>query len=480
MLNGYFEIPLNKIEFSKNKLSFSLHGHLIEHVKVRLRKSLNDIKDQFFIDNNKLMIGFSLKDNKVIEVRNLDKLLHKPKVKQSKNVEASKSNKNLRNKKQYETNSKLTHRFRKVYIDIHNLNFMDKVISVKYGESTYTFPVESSKIEYNAFKFHLTNKDRKINLQINNTAIKNIDEIMNHIIVLDKLNQIKPVENKDEFSVNKTRNTLIIPEVNDKKDLDTSKSFLIEKSTTIQLNWDQIFFYEGRLIIELENESHSILDKRSKIYYNPLKAFYQKREIKAPELLKYNGKVQLINIDNFFEYIMLGKLYYDILIDGDLSRLNLFLKSIANQNLTNDQILKLYVNSKSQYLKYLSERHSPNFKIIPIFEITLKNKDTKCYDFSFIFTIEKNNKYYLVWESTETDKATYIFRFHTEESLNEGSKSLQSYIMSKKIKNKRQRLRIKQIDLVQLLNYYSNLNHTIEGFQDWVIKLNNLFKVANN
>jgi hypothetical protein len=207
-----------------------------------------------------------------------------------------------------------------------------------------------------------------------------------------------------------------------------------------------------------------------------LKAFYQKKEIKAPILLKYNDKVQLMNIDNFFDYIMLGKLYLDIVIHGNLSKLNIFIKSIANQNITNDQILKLYNSSKSQYIKYLSERHSPTFKIIPIFEITLKNKETKYYEFSFIFTIEKNNKYYLVWESTEIDKATYIFRFHSAQTLNEGSKSLQSYIMSKKIKNKRQRLRLRQNELVQLLNYYSNINHKVDGFQDWVIKLNNLLK----
>jgi hypothetical protein len=96
------------------------------------------------------------------------------------------------------------------------------------------------------------------------------------------------------------------------------------------------------------------------------------------------------------------------------------------EKLTNDQIKELFSSKfeKSNYLKYLAEIHSKEYRLIPIIEYQNKQLEE-----SFIFRLQTLSKRILIaWENSKVGRATHLF-IAEEDSMAKRIISIESFIM---------------------------------------------------
>jgi hypothetical protein len=118
-----------------------------------------------------------------------------------------------------------------------------------------------------------------------------------------------------------------------------------------------------------------------------------------------------------------------------------------------------FPKSKTEYLNFLCEVHSPAYKIVPVQE-TLNN----LIEDSFLFTVERSETVYIIWENTNISRATYVFRVAPEQ-YEERLQFVFDYIVSS-IRAKRQRLHSDDIDK-EIFGDFEIINHTdIEAWKE--------------
>jgi hypothetical protein len=111
-----------------------------------------------------------------------------------------------------------------------------------------------------------------------------------------------------------------------------------------------------------------------------------------------------------------------------------------------------FPESKTEYLNFLSEVHSPAYKIVPVQE-TLNN----LIEDSFLFSVGRSGAVYIIWENTNISRATYVFRVAPEQ-YEERLQFVFDYIVSS-IRAKRQRLHSDDIDK-EIFGDFEIINHT--------------------
>ena len=112
-------------------------------------------------------------------------------------------------------------------------------------------------------------------------------------------------------------------------------------------------------------------------------------------------------------------------------------------------------------LRFLSDRHA--YKIMRL-RFILK-------PFSFLFLLEGVNKYYLVWETLDTEEATYLWPVEKDKSqLKEALQRIGDTINAIKAQGKKVYIQSSEDHYHRVLHHYSQ---GIEGFIKWKDDLEN-------
>src|SRR5690606_34711632 len=108
-----------------------------------------------------------------------------------------------------------------------------------------------------------------------------------------------------------------------------------------------------------------------------------------------------------------------------------------------------------------------NYPIIPVMEYYTLFSTKKIIRDSFLFTTEYDSHFYIIWESTEERKATYVFK-SKRENYDDERQRIFDYISTTQ-KRKRTRLKKGVDDEQSSIKTYATINHT--DIDIWVKKL---------
>ncbi|MDR1700754.1 MAG: hypothetical protein LBR68_06140, partial [Lachnoclostridium sp.] len=174
-----------------------------------------------------------------------------------------------------------------------------------------------------------------------------------------------------------------------------------EKEYTVQ--WDNVTFEDRYLVIR------GVVPRRSiDLFFKPAQASFNliKRRIKQqlqPFKIQVTGD-QVRLLDNIYigevvEY-MECKDALDKMLESGLPDYRGYYDRIPSR-----LSALFFPKDKREYLDILCDLQSDNRKIVPVAEIM---GDT--VEDSFLFTIERGEVIYIIWENTNLSRATYVFR----------------------------------------------------------------------
>lgn len=217
---------------------------------------------------------------------------------------------------------------------------------------------------------------------------------------------------------------------------------------------------------------------KDKVHISPDRAFVKP--------IEYIGSIESLNLikQDYFSRVFSHAIYkltfYHGSIDKDLSRdfgkfsnaielakeyyhfkFNVKKTSIFKgyEKLSHDQLSKLYSNyfERSQYLKFLAQNQSRQFKIIPIIEYM-----NGVMEEGFIFRKACTKfEVMIIWENTNEGRATYIFHSKIDE-IGKYLRNIETFIINE-IDNKRSYIRSQTKESLKVskqLNLVDTINHT--------------------
>jgi len=218
-----------------------------------------------------------------------------------------------------------------------------------------------------------------------------------------------------------------------------------------EIPWTLIHFQDGFIIINLPNsisvdvslpisrKSFNYIKKRIQTRLNPLRISWNKYEALVLDTEYFNEILHYLKCKDELELLIENentnnsfKLYHNI-IPQKLSTI-------------------YFPKDKTEYLNYFCEIQSEMYKIIPVQEICNNNIED-----SFLFTIEKGNNIYIVWENINPNRATYIFQSTRIKYVND-LQFIFDYLISD-IKAKRENLHKRNI-FKDKFGDYNIYNHT--------------------
>lgn len=244
-----------------------------------------------------------------------------------------------------------------------------------------------------------------------------------------------------------------------------------QQNSIVSITWKNIMFDNGSIIISFGNsihQSYPLINSRKS--FELLKPYFTKFSIPNIKATIHNGVIHSITnheeVLNFLNLLSIQEEFSKSLFPGEMDfyRINCNYKKIKNSDIS--QLYKL--KEKSEYLKILCELQSENFKIIPISEFSVSNLKGEIISDSFLFTIKHKGYLFLIWESIEIKKATYIFRTNQKKYI-ELTQSVFHYITSEE-EAKRLRLRKSIKDKDGKLGVYFFIEHT--SLSKWTSNLN--------
>jgi len=248
-----------------------------------------------------------------------------------------------------------------------------------------------------------------------------------------------------------------------------------EESTVI--TWNNIMFEDGRILLILKNSVRDYYSlPQSRKSFELLKPYFSKFEIPHAKAIIINNKIKTIeNINEITVALNIlsiqEELSKDLFNFPDISFSSINRKYI---NITNNDISKLYkLKEKSKYIRILCELQSESLKIIPITELSVSKAKGEIFDDSFLFSVEKDNIVFIIWESAEINKATYVFKTNNNNYF-EIALLIFHYITSDE-STKRLRLRKAIKERNNKLGVLEFIDH--DSLEQWVSKLNQTINV---
>ncbi len=256
------------------------------------------------------------------------------------------------------------------------------------------------------------------------------------------------------------------------------KSELIENKQVELLfssEWSDISF-RNYYIIYKYNRNEYKFDKhpKSSREYDYIKNFFEFNNFKFKITLLDNKPINIEIPAEIFEYLDLAR-DLSAFLNRPKFYSTLSLRSVMDKfDNSIDKLLKLFNKKHTKYIQYLTSIHSTEFQIKTIFEPIVHQKNISKFDLSFLFTFNKNRLHYLIWESIEVDKATYVFGFNSLDEYYSGLEIFYSFLYNKNgFQGRmilRDFLRLKQKDHI-----YHNDNSTTD--RQWRNKLNALLGI---
>jgi len=187
-------------------------------------------------------------------------------------------------------------------------------------------------------------------------------------------------------------------------------------------------------------------------------------EAKSPEIEKINN--QLIDSVRFEFVRITTKKKINLEINKSLFTMDEYFETFADEKFksntfhTNEKqlfedILKISNTKHYKHLRYLSSKHSHE-----IMKLRFVHKP-----FSFIFLIQGDKKYHIIWETLDTKEATYIWHIPKDLNLLKITlKKVEDIINSIKIQGKNSYINFTEDQFTRVYHDYSEL---VDGFVKW-------------
>lgn len=217
-----------------------------------------------------------------------------------------------------------------------------------------------------------------------------------------------------------------------------------EKHYELTVGWEDLSFEDGSIKIRLDKRRfirYPFYQSRSSYEY--VKAYLVRKEINPLVLQIGNGRVRSItNLDLLNDAIQILKIQTEwnknITKDNNGASASSIVESLGK--LSPKAFDYFYRNKDlTPYLKELCNIQGLHYHLIPVLEPNNSKHAFSVEKESFLFTIQKTTSIYIVWESIEVNKATFVFTTNQADYFDDLQKIF-DYI-SAHLDNKRTNLR---------------------------------------
>lgn len=244
---------------------------------------------------------------------------------------------------------------------------------------------------------------QKILLELNKKAILNRDQI-------PASSRIKKEKKKKSQIVNTQpieKRTPVL--LSNKLSFDSQN----RKHHEISIGWEDIYFEDGNIKIRLDKRKfvrYPFHQSRSSFEY--VKAYLVRKEIGPLVLRMGYWKIQSIaNLDLLNDAIQVLKIQTEwnknVTQDNRVSASSI----VESLGKLSKKAFDYFFRNKdlTPYLKELCEIQELNYHLIPVLEPSNSKHAFSVKKESFLFTIQKTTSIYIIWESIEVNKATFVF-----------------------------------------------------------------------
>lgn len=278
-------------------------------------------------------------------------------------------------------------------------------------------------------------------------------------------------KNENKYSIKKInkdgRKTAQIRSINSPHSSSSSEINSNSSSTTsVKIPWDLISFGESTIIIQYKGNFYSKYNRDCKKYFNEIKSIFKFRNAPDLEVKFSNGKIlEIINEEVLYFYLKFlpdcFTLFNKIKNTTTISKWKSYTKSYYRAKLS-----FLWIKKSLEFLCEFSDNNTP---IIPAPEMIKNRNGKEEINHSFIFPLRnQNGNIYLVWESIEESKATYVF--NAEDKFEKCTQKLFDFIVSDFV-NKRESL-ITNCEIQKALKFKRRIYHT--NYADWKSEINKI------
>ncbi len=239
------------------------------------------------------------------------------------------------------------------------------------------------------------------------------------------------------------------------------------------VEWNNVKFFNGFMQVMHNDKWYKINDNRSQVYFEYLKLSLQ----------RFRNSKLLVLFDkepNFIAYVVNGEILEEIfdflqievaLTNEDISNPTYFAKTVLG-GWSNDQLLRAFKpQDRTPYLKHLCEVYSAMYRIVPVRETRLNDSTrTTVIEDAFLFPIYNHQWLYILWESVEEKRSTYVFRCQPA-NYTTAVQRVFDYVASPDITNKRDRLRQGEVGYFKdaTVQYYKSIHH--DDLDSWIHRL---------
>lgn len=176
---------------------------------------------------------------------------------------------------------------------------------------------------------------------------------------------------------------------------------------TIEPDWEDISFADGFITIKHGGHWYRKDVAQSKKYLNEIKHYYKFHNIPRLKVVVSGSEIKAIENQEVLFY------HIDFL---NIAAANFGFIKLDPFRLTDWQkYTKQYYDSKLPFvfhthtLRKLCEYCDPNAPIIPVGEAVINSYGSKTIHNSFLFPMTSKNGHFIVWESIQEAKASYVF-----------------------------------------------------------------------
>ena len=231
--------------------------------------------------------------------------------------------------------------------------------------------------------------------------------------------------------------------------------------TTHSVEWDDIIFYEGSISVKYRGKwLENFKIKNATKSLNTIKAHYKFRNAPKLEIEVTDNKIiKVANVEVLFYYIELLENAGTKFFKNKFRPIPVFSKyKIYTKAYYKKHFPKIF---QSDCFEFLCQYADDNLPIIPVPEIVINNSNgVTQIDDSFLFPFVSRKTIYLLWESVEESKATYLFQT-LDIDFESQLQTIYDYLTGDKV-NKRETL-IRSLKMKKQLCLKTRVMHTDIG-----------------
>lgn len=238
-------------------------------------------------------------------------------------------------------------------------------------------------------------------------------------------------------------------------------------NVTFEIEWENVFFLDSKIVLKHQGNWFEKHIPNSKKYLNAIKPYYRFHNVPKLKVTVINSIVNIENEEVLFYHIDFLAITAASIENQYPTKLELKYWEKYTKNFYKTKLSFLF---HTYTLEKLCEYCDPSLPIIPVGEVIISGNGTKRIDSSFLFPIKAMKGYFVVWESTENAKASYVFSI--DDYTNSGLQKLYNYIAGE-TQNKRIELinsKLIQSKLgMKMRIFHTDLNEWVKAIQKLIV-----------